>query len=98
MHAMRTIVLSVSTLGIVIGASAFAAPKSKAMTPNCDINGQKHHYKTKEGCEKKKGKWIDDATAAAAGTAATPAPTATTAAPAGAAGATPAATGSDAKK
>ena len=98
MHVMRTIVLSVSTFGIVIGASAFAGPKSKAMTPNCDINGMKHHYKSKEGCEKKKGKWIDDATTAASSTSAAPAPTATTAAPAGATNATPPQTGSDAKK
>jgi hypothetical protein len=80
----RTLVLSVSLFGLSLGGSAFAAGSTsssskmklaKAPVPNCDVDGKKHHYKTKEACEKKKGKWLGDEANNPAGAASATTPT-----------------------
>ena len=65
MHLVRPIFVSFSALALGYGAPVFAkvAPLRLAKSteaPNCDVNGKKHHYRSKESCEKKKGKWLGD--------------------------------------
>lgn len=60
---------------------AMAADKKDHGTPNCEVGGKKSHAKDKAACEKKHGKWMEEAAAAAA-PAAAPAAEAPAAAPA----------------
>ena len=85
MRLSRTLSLSMPLLALALGGTALATGSSKVKLaklspPNCEINGKKSHYKTKEACEKRKGKWLGDETTNAAA-----------AAPASSSGTTPAA-------
>ncbi len=52
---------------------AMAADKKDHGTPNCEVGGKKAHVKDKAACEKKHGKWLEEAAAAAAPAAEAPA-------------------------
>ena len=77
MKLVRTIV----ALSAIASSAAFAAEKKEHGTPNCEVKGKKVHVKDAAACEKKHGKFLEEAAAPAAAPAA-PAEAAPAAAPA----------------
>jgi fructose-specific component phosphotransferase system IIB-like protein len=76
MKLVRTIV----ALSAIASSAAFAGEKKEHGTPNCEVKGKKVHVKDAAACEKKHGKFLEEAAAAAP--AAAPAEAAPAAAPA----------------
>ena len=74
------LVRAIVALSAMSAAVAFAGEKKEHGTPNCEVKGKKVHVKDAAACEKKHGKVLEEAAAAAP--AAAPAEAAPAAAPA----------------
>lgn len=60
------LVNALAVLAALSTGVAMAADKKDHGTPNCEVGGKKSHVKDKAACEKKHGKWMEEAAAAAA--------------------------------
>lgn len=63
------LVNALATVAALSAGVAMAADKKAAAdhgTPNCEIGGKKSHVKDKAACEKKHGKFLEEASTAAA--------------------------------
>lgn len=63
---MKMLNALVAVVALSAGVAMAAGAKKDGHTPNCDVGGKKSHVKDKAACEKKKGKWMEEAAAASA--------------------------------
>ena len=71
------LVRAIVALSAISASVAFAGEKKEHGTPNCEVKGKKVHVKDAAACEKKHGKFMEEAAAPAAapaGEIAAPAP------------------------
>ena len=62
------LVRAIVALSAISASAAFAGEKKEHGTPNCEVKGQKVHVKDAAACEKKHGKFMEEAAAPAAAT------------------------------
>ena len=60
------VVRAIVALSAMAASVAFASEKKEHGTPNCEVKGKKVHVKDAAACEKKNGKFLEEAAAPAA--------------------------------
>ena len=67
------LVRAIVALSAISASAAFAGEKKEHGTPNCEVKGKKVHVKDAAACEKKHGKFMEEAAAPAAAPSEAPA-------------------------
>jgi hypothetical protein len=60
------VVRAIVALSAIASSAAFAGDKKEHGTPNCEVKGKKVHVKDAAACEKKHGKFLEEAAPASA--------------------------------